>query len=91
MLASEFRNKAVFAADMKAVGTVDDLIIDAQGYALTDLIVKLGKEPARRIFGKTFTLGGAKVRIPVSAVDKVGDSIVLRFTVDQLEEHVQKL
>ena len=91
MLASEFRGKGVFAADMKVVGDVDDLVIDAQGHTLTDLIVKLGKEPARRIFGKTFTLGATRVRIPVSAVDKIGDSIVLHFNVDQLEEHVQKL
>jgi sporulation protein YlmC with PRC-barrel domain len=91
MLATEFRGKQVFAADMKVVGSVDDLVIDPHGYTLTDLIVKLGKETSRRIFGKSFTLTGTRVRIPVSAVDKVGDSIVLRFTVDQLEEHVQKL
>ena len=91
MLASEFRGKEVFAGGMNLIGTVDDLIIDIQSYALTDLTVKLRKDAARKIFGKSFTLWGTRVRIPISAVDKVGDSIVLRFTVDKLGEQVQKL
>jgi len=91
LLASEFRGKEVFAAGMNLIGVVDDLMVDVQAYTLTDLTVNLKKDAARKIFGERFTFGGAKVRIPVSAVDKVGDSIVLRFTVDKLAENVQKL
>ena len=91
MLASEFRGKQVFAAGMNLIGAVDDLMIDVQSYTLTDLTMKLRKEAARKILGKTFMLGSARARVPVSAVDKVGDSIILRFSIDQLQEHIQKL
>jgi len=91
MLASEFRGKEVFAAGMNLVGTVDDLIVDPQAYTWTDLTVSLKKDAARKIFGERFTFGGTKVRIPLSAVDKIGDSIVLKFTTDKLAENVQKL
>lgn len=91
MLASEFQRKDVFASGMKKIGVVEDLMINPQGYALTDLVAKLQKDSARRIFGERFTFGGVRVRIPISAVDKIGDSIVLRFTADQLQEQIQKL
>jgi sporulation protein YlmC with PRC-barrel domain len=91
MLASEFRSKEVFAAGMNLIGAVDDLMVDVQAYTLTDLTVSLKKDAARKIFGEKFMFGGTKVRIPISAVDKVGDSIVLRFTIDKLAENVQKL
>jgi len=76
---------------MNVIGAVDDLMIDIQSYALTDLAVKLRKEAAHRIFGKRFMLGSTRVRVPVSAIDKVGDSIILRSSIDQLQEHIQKL
>jgi sporulation protein YlmC with PRC-barrel domain len=91
VLASEFNGKEVYAAAVKSIGTVKDLIVDPQSYNVTDLVVSLQKDAARRIFGKRFAIRTAKVRIPVSAVDKIGDSIILRFTIDQLEQHLQKL
>jgi sporulation protein YlmC with PRC-barrel domain len=91
MFASELGGKEVFAAGMKSVGTVKDLIIDPQGYVLTDLVVKMQKDASRRIFGKRFTLRGAKVRVPMSTVEKMGESILLKYDVDQLEQHVQQL
>jgi sporulation protein YlmC with PRC-barrel domain len=91
LLASEFKGKEVFAAGMKSIGAVDDLMIGVQGYALTDLVVKVRKEAARRIFGERFTLRSTRIRIPISGVDKIGDIIILRYTVDKLQEQVQKL
>lgn len=91
MFASELEGKEVFAAGMTSVGTIEDLIIDPEGYALTDLVVKMQKDASRRIFGKRFALRGAKVRIPISVVEKMGESILLKYSVDQLEQHVQRL
>jgi len=71
--------------------TVKDLIIDPQGYVLTDLVVKMQKDASRRIFGKRFSLRGAKVRVPISTVEKMGESILLKYGLDQLEQHVQRL
>jgi sporulation protein YlmC with PRC-barrel domain len=91
MLASELNGLKVYAAAMKMIGNVVDEMIDPQGYALTDLEVKLEKSAARTIFGESFTFGSPKVRVPVSTIDKIGDDIILKFTVDQLKEHIQKI
>jgi len=91
MLASQFNEMRVYAAGMKMIGKVKDQVIDPHGYALTDLVVRLGKESARRIFGKRFALRGTSVRVPVSAVEKIGDGVILQYTVDQLEQHIQKI
>jgi sporulation protein YlmC with PRC-barrel domain len=90
MLASELNGLKVFAAGMKMVGNVVDEVIDPQAYTLTDLELKLEKSAARMIFGEKFTFGSPKIRVPVSAIDKIGDAVILKFTIDQLKEHVQK-
>ncbi len=91
MLASELNGLAVYAAGMSMIGKVEDQMIDPQSYSVTDLIVKLRKDSARRIFGKRFLVRGARVRVPVSTIDKIGDGIILRFSLDKLEEHIQKI
>ena len=90
MLASELNGLRVYAAAMKMIGNVVDEIIDPQAYTLTDLEVKLQKDAARTIFGESFTFASPKVRVPVSTVDKIGDGIILKFTIDQLKEHIHK-
>ena len=90
MLASELNGLRVYAAAMKMIGNVVDEIIDPQAYTLTDLEVKLQKDAARTIFGESFTFASPKVRVPVSTVDKIGNGIILKFTIDQLEEHIHK-
>ena len=90
MLASELNGLKVFAAAMKMVGNVVDEVIDLQAYTVTDLELKLERSAARMIFGEKFTFGSPKIRVPVSAIDKIGDAVILKFTIDQLKEHVQK-
>ena len=91
MLASELDGRTVYAFGMKRVGSVQDQVIDPIGFRLTDLIVNLDKESARMIFGERVLFGGLKVRVPVDAVDKIGDAITLKFAMDTLKEHVQKI
>jgi sporulation protein YlmC with PRC-barrel domain len=90
LLASELNGLKVFAAGMKIVGSVVDEVIDLQAYTVTDLELKLERSAARMIFGEKFTFGSPTVRVPVSAIDKIGDAVILKFTIDQLKEHVQK-
>lgn len=90
MLASEFNKLEVYAGGMTLIGKVKDQSIDPATYMLTDLIVQLRKDAARKIFGKRFTLRGTTVRVPVSEIDRVGDAVILKLRVDQLPEHIRK-
>lgn len=88
MLGKEFNDKKVFAEGMIMIGQVKDISVDPQNFAVTDLIVQLDKEAARKIFGEKFLIGGPQVKAPVSTIDKLGDVISLKFSVDQLKEHL---
>ena len=91
MLASELSGRVVYASGMNKIGSVEDEMIDPDGFRLTDLVVKLDKDSARRIFGERVMFGGLKIRVPVDAIDKIGDGITLKFGLDTLQEHVHKI
>jgi len=91
MLGKEFNDKRVFAQGMVMIGQVKDISVDPGTFAVTDLLVQLEKEAARKIFGERFLIGGAHVKVPVATVDKLGDVVSLKFGLDQLSEHLVRL
>jgi sporulation protein YlmC with PRC-barrel domain len=91
MLGKEFNEKKVFAEGMAMIGQIKDISVDPQGFAVTDLIVQLEKEAARKIFGEKFLIGAPQVKVPVSIIDKLGDVVSLKFSVDQLKNHLVRL
>jgi len=91
MLGKEFNEKKVYAQGMVMIGQVKDISVDPNTFAVTDLLVQLQKEPARKIFGERFLTGGPEVKVPVSTVDKMGDIVSLKFSLDQLSGHLTKL
>ena len=88
MLGKEFIDKKVFAAGMVMIGQVKEISVDANNFAVTDLIVQVEKEAARKIFGERFLMGGPQVKVPVSIIDKLGDVVSLNFGLDQLKDHL---
>ena len=65
--------------------------MDPGTFAITDLIVEVEKEPARKIFGERFLVGGAQVKVPTATIDKMGDVVTLKFGLQQLKDHLIKL
>jgi sporulation protein YlmC with PRC-barrel domain len=90
MLTSEFNKLQVYAGGMTLIGKVKDQSIDPATYTLTDLVVQLRKDAARKIFGKRFALRSTTVLVPVSEIDRIGDTVILKLRVDQLADHVRK-
>jgi sporulation protein YlmC with PRC-barrel domain len=91
MLGKEFNQKRVFAQGMALIGQVKEISVDPESFAVTDLIVQLEKEPARKIFGERFLVSSPEVKVPVSTIDKVGDVVSLKFGLDQLKDRLVKL
>ena len=91
MLGKEFNEKKVFAQGMVLIGQVKDITVDAATFAVTDLLVQIDKEPARKIFGERFLLGGVHVKVPVSTIDKIGDVVSLKYSLDQLNNHLIRI
>jgi len=76
---------------MSLIGKVKDIEVNPSNFAVTDLIVQVEKEAARKIFGEKFLFGGVSVKVPVSAIDKIGDIVSLKFPLDQLKEYLVRL
>ena len=91
MLGSHFVKMNVYGAGMQIVGKAKDLIIDPETCSLTDLVLELNKDVAKQVLGSRLVVGRKKVSVPISAVDKIGDAVILKFTVDQLQGHIQKI
>ena len=91
MLGKEFNEKKVFAEGMTMIGQIKDISVDPQGFAVTDLIVQLEKEAARKIFGEKFLITAPQAKVPVSIIDKLGDVVSLKFSVDQLKNHLVRI
>ncbi len=91
VLASEFGEMKVYGVGMQFVGKVKDLVVDPEKCLLTDFVVELDSDVAKRAFSKRFDIGKTKVRIPVSVIDKIGDAIILKFSIDQLESNVERI
>lgn len=91
MLASEFIKMEVYAAGMQAIGKIRDLVIDPHRCILTDFIVEVEREIAKKLLGSRLMIRNAKFQVPASAVEKIGDAVVLKLSVDELGGHVQKI
>jgi sporulation protein YlmC with PRC-barrel domain len=91
MLGKEFNEKKVFAQGMALIGQVKEITVDPGNFTVTDLVVQLEKEAARKIFGERFLIGGAHVKVPVSTIDKLGDVVSLKFGMDQLKDHLVRI
>lgn len=91
VLASEFGEMKVYGVGMQFVGKVKDLVVDPEKCLLTDFVVELDGDVAKRAFSKRFDIGKTKVTIPVSVIDKIGDAIILKFGIDQLESNVKRI
>jgi sporulation protein YlmC with PRC-barrel domain len=91
MLASEFIKMQVYAAEMQAMGKVKDLIIDQEKCFLAGFVVEVQKEIAKSLLESKLIIRNVKVQVPISTVDKIGDGIVLKFSLDELKGQVQKI
>ncbi len=90
MLASELRKKKVYAYRMNSIGKVDDIVIDLNSRSVTHLVVKVSKSGAKQALDGRLRIRSAKVRVPVSEIDRVGDAVALEFTVNQMRKHVEE-
>jgi len=72
MKVKELFGKEVIDADAKIVGYIKDVEIDEKKWVVSGVIVKAG-------FIK-------KLTIPISDIDKMGDRVVLRTTVDKIKK-----
>ncbi|MBS7622833.1 PRC-barrel domain-containing protein [Candidatus Bathyarchaeota archaeon] len=90
MIASEFIKMQVYASGMQVMGKIRDLVVDPERYALTGFVVEVERDVAKRL-GVKFMVRKAKFRVPASAVEKIGDAVVLKLSLSELAGNIQKV
>jgi sporulation protein YlmC with PRC-barrel domain len=75
---------------MQVMGKIRDLVIDPERYALSGFVVEVDRDVAKRL-GVKFMMRKAKFRVPTSVVEKIGDAVVLRLSISELAENIQKV
>lgn len=78
--------KRVITSDGQVLGEVEDTEINVEDWTITHVHVSLTKEISDQFhFEKPF-LGSVTVCLPVSAIEAVGEVIVLEKTLEDLKE-----
>jgi sporulation protein YlmC with PRC-barrel domain len=80
------RGRTVIASDGVALGAIGLLFIDANGWRVESLQVRLHKDVADRLGAGRSLFRSGTVEIPVAMVQSVGDAVVLAVKVDDLRQ-----
>jgi sporulation protein YlmC with PRC-barrel domain len=76
----------VIAADGQAVGEVDALFMDTDGWQVESLKVKVRKEVADRLGAAHSVFHAGSVEIPIRVVQSTSDAVILTLGVDELRQ-----
>jgi sporulation protein YlmC with PRC-barrel domain len=81
-----FRGRTAIAADGQAIGEVAALLIDTSAWTIFALQVKLNKSVAEQLGAARGLLRAAKLELPVSMVQSVGDAVLLSVSTLELRQ-----
>ncbi len=72
------RGRAVIDAQGTVIGEIDDLVVDTDAWKLDALRVKLRRDVADAIGVHRSAFRAASIEVPASAVQSIGETVVLR-------------
>ncbi len=81
---SELAGKDVISQDGRELGAVSDVTLDASGWRIDTLVVKLERDLLEAFHMKRPLIGTQTIQIPTSHVSGVGDKVILHKTLNEL-------
>lgn len=81
---SELSGKDVISQDGRELGEVSDVTLDAAGWRIDTLVVKLERDLLEAFHMKRPMFGTQTIQIPTSHVSGVGDKVILHKTLQEL-------
>jgi sporulation protein YlmC with PRC-barrel domain len=91
MLLTELTKLKVFDVNAKLIGRIQDLDMDPETLTISALILELEDPVSKEFFGSKPLLGKATARGAVDLVQRVGDAVILKSSIEQLKGKLQKL
>ncbi len=80
----DLRGRAVIAADGRVIGKVSGISIDSDGPGLGTIEVDVRKELENELGVEHRVFHSAKIEVPFSEVQSIGDTVVLAIPVEAL-------
>lgn len=80
------RGMTVIAADGQAVGEVDAVFMDTDGWLVEALKIKVRKEVVDRLGATHSVFRAGSVEVPIRVVQSTSDAVILTVGVDELRE-----
>lgn len=91
MLSKEFMNMEVFDARLRKIGKVKDVEIELDTLQVINFIIELENDAAKEILGEKPMFKKSIAKVSRSLIEKIGDVIVLKNSVDELKSRIEKL
>ena len=91
MLGSKLQKIAIFSRDMVKLGKVKDIKIDTKNMKITNLIIKIEDDAAKKLFGHAPRLGNAKGKFSVDLVESAKDAVILKQTMNELKGSIEQI
>jgi sporulation protein YlmC with PRC-barrel domain len=79
-------DRVVIAADGLVIGEIAALFLDAEGWRIEALQIKLRPEIADRLGAERHLFRAGNLEVPVTLVQSVSDTVVLSVPVDGLRQ-----
>ncbi len=81
---SELEGKGVISQDGRELGSVSDVVLEATGWHIGSLVVKLDRDLLEAFHMKRPMFGTQTIQIPTGHVSGVGDKVILLKTLQEL-------
>ena len=88
---SELTRMPVYGKGMKRIGKVTDIEFDLKDRLITELVVKVDGEDAKKAWKGRLHLRSPKISIPAELVSGVKDAILLQRTLEEMKSSVKKV
>ena len=88
---SELTRMPVYGKGMKRIGKVTDIEFGLKDRLITELVVKVDGEDAKKAWKGRLHLRSPKISIPAELVSGVKDAILLQCTLEEMKSSVKKV
>lgn len=91
MLLTELTKLKVFDANAKLIGRIQDFEVDPEKLTISALILEIEDSVSKEFFGSKPLMGKATARGGIELVEKVGDAVILKSSVQDLKGKLLKI
>jgi sporulation protein YlmC with PRC-barrel domain len=91
MLGSKLQNVVIFSRDMVKLGKTKDIEIDTKNMRITNLVLEIEDDAAKKLFGQAPRLGNAKGKVSVDLIESAKDAVILKKTMNELKGSIEQI